>query len=97
MTHLCSRQLSHRMAKTGHTPAPSAAWASYGLSAREVEVMTLIARGLTNIEIAEDLFISQTTVKTHVARVLAKLRARNRVQVVVLAYESGLVRVRRAG
>jgi DNA-binding NarL/FixJ family response regulator len=59
--------------------------------------MTLIARGLTNIEIAEDLFISQTTVKTHVARVLAKLRARNRVQVVVLAYESGLVRVRRAG
>jgi DNA-binding NarL/FixJ family response regulator len=97
MTHLCSRQLSHRSAKTGHPPVPAAAWASFGLSAREVEVMTLIARGLTNIEIAEDLFISQTTVKTHVARVLAKLRARNRVQVVVLAYESGLVRVRGAG
>jgi len=61
------------------------------LSPRELEVLGLVARGSTNREIADALFLSPLTVKTHVSRILTKLRARDRVQLVVIAYQAGLV------
>jgi DNA-binding NarL/FixJ family response regulator len=61
------------------------------LTARELEVLRLIARGLSNGDIARELFVGDATVKTHVARIFAKLDLHDRAQAVVLAYESGLV------
>src|SRR5215216_1237182 len=73
------------------SPDPSAVPGLDRLTEREVEVLRLMARGMSNSEIADHLYLGEATVKTHVGRVLGKLDARDRVQAVVAAYESGLV------
>ncbi len=76
-----------RRPQPGALPGSAAA-----LSERELDVLRLLARGLSNAEIARDLYLSEATVKSHVARILQKLELRDRAQTIVYAYESGLVR-----
>ena len=85
-----TRRLVEEFARRAPAPAPAPLG---GLTAKETEVLTLVARGLTNAEIARTIFVTENTVKTHVARILMKLDLRDRVQAVVAAYESGLVRI----
>jgi DNA-binding NarL/FixJ family response regulator len=87
-----TRRLIERFAGAAPTAAPPALGE---LTPRELEVLRLVARGLSNAEIAAELVLSEHTAKTHVAHILDKLDLRDRVQAVVLAYESGMVRVRR--
>jgi DNA-binding NarL/FixJ family response regulator len=84
------RLVSEFAARTKEPTGPSGALAE--LTSREREVMALVAEGLTNAEIGERLFMSPATARTHVSRILTKLGARDRTQLVVMAYESGLVR-----
>jgi len=89
-----TRRLLDRFAPILPTEPDARPDAVASLTEREHEVLLLVAQGLSNAEIAERLFLSDATVKTHVGRILMKLGLRDRVQAVVLAYESGLVRAR---
>jgi DNA-binding NarL/FixJ family response regulator len=89
------RLIEDYVARPRRTHRPNAGFER--LTPREAEVLMLIARGLSNAEIAARLYLSAPTVKTHVTRVLAKLDVRDRVHAVVLAYESGLVQPGEAG
>ncbi|MCT1655646.1 response regulator transcription factor [Brachybacterium muris] len=73
-------------------PSPRVAPTLSGLTDRELDVLRLVARGLANREVAAELVMAEQTVKTHVSRMLAKLQLRDRTQLVIAAYESGLVR-----
>ncbi|MDQ1483997.1 MAG: hypothetical protein QOF35_2073 [Actinomycetota bacterium] len=92
---LLSPTITRRMIEIylDHTPAVSQPVALDSLTRREREILVLLARALSNSEIAELLVVSETTVKTHVARVLMKLGLRDRVQAVIFAYESGVVSI----
>jgi DNA-binding NarL/FixJ family response regulator len=90
---LLAPSITKRLIQEFASNAPTPATPPKGLdelTARELEVFKLVARGLSNAEIAAELIVSETTVKTHVAHVLMKLGLRDRVQAVVLAYESGI-------
>jgi DNA-binding NarL/FixJ family response regulator len=86
-----TRRLIESFVQAGAAPAVPPPPGLATLTERELEVFTAVARGLSNSEIAAALYLGEATVKTHVGRVLAKLSVRDRVQAVVLAYESGIV------
>ncbi|MFE0458207.1 response regulator [Kitasatospora sp. NPDC058965] len=88
-----TRRLVERFAdgRAAAAPAPAVHRDLAALTPRELEVLTLLGRGLSNAELAGHLTLSEATVKTHVARIFAKLTLRDRAQAVVLAYETGLV------
>ncbi len=89
-----TRQLIAEFVRRQPSPGvarPEATGSMDGLTEREKEVLVLVARGLSNQEIGQQLFVTPATAKTHVSRLLMKLGARDRTQLVVLAYESGLV------
>ena len=97
---LLAPSITRRLIQEFATAAPAPSEPPPGLdelTPREVEVFKLVSRGLSNAEIAAELVVSETTVKTHVARVLMKLGLRDRVQAVVLAYESGVAVPGRTG
>ena len=86
--------IARLLERFSRSPAPGALPAVWSeLTERELEVAKHVARGLSNAEVGARLFLSEATVKTYVSRILAKLQLRDRVQVAVLAYESGLVQV----
>ena len=87
-----TRRLLDRFAEGGPTGRREPFPALQSLTEREVEVLRLVATGMSNAELADRLFLSETTVKSHVSSVLRKLGLRDRVQAVVLAYEAGVVR-----
>jgi DNA-binding NarL/FixJ family response regulator len=87
-----TRRVIEEFARRAPEPPPAAAAALGELTDRELEVLRLMARGLSNAQIADELVITPGTAKTHVGRILMKLGLGNRVQAVVLAYETGLVR-----
>jgi DNA-binding NarL/FixJ family response regulator len=87
-----TRRLVERFTRGGAQAAPRTTRRDLSsLTGREIEVLELMARGLSNTELAERFQVSQATVKTHVARILSKLQVQNRVQAVIAAYEAGLV------
>lgn len=86
-----TKRLISRFLRVSPSPAAAARAAADRLTERELEVLLLVARGLSNQELAERLHLSDATVKTHVSRVLTKLDLRDRVQAVVYAYEHGLI------
>jgi DNA-binding NarL/FixJ family response regulator len=89
---ILSAALTRRLvASYVQAPAPGVSLPA-ALTERETEVLRAIARGLSNAEVARELYLGETTVKTHVTSILGKLGARDRLQAVILAYESGLVR-----
>ena len=85
-----TRRLIAEFSRVGRPNVPPARLD--GLTARELDVLKLVARGLSNAEIAGELYVAETTVRTHLGHILTKLGLRDRVQAVVLAYETGLVR-----
>lgn len=87
---ITTRLVEHFLARPDFDPAVQARLET--LTAREREILMLLARGMSNAEMGRELFLSETTVKSHVTRLLSKLAVASRVQAVVLAYESGLVK-----
>jgi DNA-binding NarL/FixJ family response regulator len=87
-----TRRLIEAVVRQRQQPRPAAGRLLAGLTEREREVVALVGRGLSNAEISAQLVVSEATTKTHVSRAMAKLQVHDRAQLVVLAYEGGLVR-----